>query len=327
LFIGSCSGNFYSLDKNTGEIRWIYNVRQDGDQRSFHGDPLVTSRLIIIGTDIGKQGHIYAFDRFTGKVQWKYLVTSCSKGDFGVSTNVIRRGSRLYAVAQGDDLLCLDLASGALVWHFTSRFDRTKFEWANAPVLLGNRVFFAGHDGTLYACDADSGKLLWKTDVGEPLTTSPVIVGHTLYVGASGRLYQLRVKDGAITSSANLPGQPWRNASIRRGHFFAIDDLGRNKPEELISLNLGSGRIQWSVEPRISASTPHPGWGTAWPYIWHNEVLASDNGHLYAYRESDGSLAWSHNFPGQTVRGIGITRDVLYLGTMHGMIYAFRPPQ
>jgi hypothetical protein len=39
------------------------------------------------------------------------------------------------------------------------------------------------------------------------------------------------------------------------------------------------------------------------------------------------SLTWSHDFPAQLVRGIGVTPNLLYLGTMHGMIYAFVPPQ
>jgi hypothetical protein len=61
------------------------------------------------------------------------------------------------------------------------------------------------------------------------------------------------------------------------------------------------------------------------PYIWHGEILVSDLGHLYSYKVGDGSLAWSHNFPGQLVRGIGIPPDLLYLGTMRGMAYAFSP--
>ncbi|HEV2289009.1 MAG TPA: PQQ-binding-like beta-propeller repeat protein [Candidatus Acidoferrales bacterium] len=99
-----------------------------------------------------------------------------------------------------------------------------------------------------------------------------------------------------------------------------MPDLGPNSGEDLVSLNLTSQRINWKV------SDEH-GWGTAWPYLWHGEVLASDSGHLYAYRQSDGSLAWSHDFPKQMVRGIGVTPNMLYLGTMQGMIYAFSPPE
>ncbi len=326
LLVGSCSGNFYALDKHTGQVRWSYNVHQDGDQTSFHGDPLITKDLVVIGTDIGKQGHIYAFDRATGKVRWKYLVTTQCKGDFGVASDIVRRGDAIYAVAQGDDLLCLDLATGKLRWHFASGFDRTKFEWANAPALQGHSIFFDGHDGTVYALNSASGRLEWKTDLHAAVTTSPVVIGDSLYAGTSGRIYRLRTTDGAKLGSITIQGSPWRNVSITGHHLYAIVDLGKGKPEQLLSLNLASERVQWSVEPPIAMRDPKADWdSTAWPYVWHGEVLASDKGHLYAYRESDGSLAWSHEFPGKVVRGIGLTPNILYLGAMHGMVYAFAP--
>lgn len=321
LYVGSCSGNFYALDKNTGQLRWSYNIHQDGDQTSFHGDPLVTRDLIIIGTDVGKQGHVYAFDRATGKVRWKYLVTTASDGDFGVASDIVQKGNSVYAVAQGDDLLCLDIVTGRLRWHFASHFDRTKSEWANSPLLVGNVVFFDGHDGLVYALDAASGKLVWETDLGSPLTTSPVLIADSIYAATSGHFYRLRAKDGAKLASIPIPGDPWRNVTLADGNLLALSDLGPRKPEDLLCLNIASRRVQWTVAP------PGGGGGVAWPYVWHGEVLSSDTGYLYAYRQTDGSLAWSHDFPGQLVRGVGVTPDMLYLGTMHGMIYAFTPPK
>ena len=55
VLIGSCAGTFYALDKKTGEVRWSYDIKKDGDQTSFHGNPLITEDLIIIGTD-GRSG-------------------------------------------------------------------------------------------------------------------------------------------------------------------------------------------------------------------------------------------------------------------------------
>jgi outer membrane protein assembly factor BamB len=317
LYVGSCSGNFYALDKNSGQLRWTYNIHQDGDQTSFHGDPLITRDLIVIGTDIGKQGHVYAFDR-TGKVRWKYLVTTSSDGDFGVASNIVRKGDSIYAVAQGDDLLCLDLATGHLRWHFASTFDRNKSEWANSPALAGNLVIFDGYDGTVYALDADSGKPIWKTNLHAPVTTSPIVIGDSIYAATSGHFYRLRAKDGANLDSIAFSGDPWRNVTLDSDALLVMTN-------DLFSLGLTGRQILWSVSPPAPARLESD-WGTAWPYIWHREVLASNNGHLYAYRESDGKLVWSHDFPGQLVRGIGVTPDMLYLGTMHGMIYAFRPP-
>jgi outer membrane protein assembly factor BamB len=99
LFVGSCSGNFYALNRDTGGVRWSYNIKQDGDQTSFHGDPLVAGDLILIGTDAGRQGHVYAFERTTGKVRWKYRVPSGVADDVGVASDIVRRGKYVYAVA------------------------------------------------------------------------------------------------------------------------------------------------------------------------------------------------------------------------------------
>ena len=66
MFIGSCAGNFYAINKSTGQLRWSYDIRKDGNQQSFHGDPLVTNDLILIGTDRSCDpngvGHVYAYE-------------------------------------------------------------------------------------------------------------------------------------------------------------------------------------------------------------------------------------------------------------------------
>jgi outer membrane protein assembly factor BamB len=62
-----------ALDKKNGQVKWEYDIRKDGEQSQFHGDPLVTDKLLVIGSD-GKMGHVYAFDRVTGTVRWKYQV-------------------------------------------------------------------------------------------------------------------------------------------------------------------------------------------------------------------------------------------------------------
>ena len=51
VFVGSCAGIFYALNKATGEQRWSYNIRQDGKQISFQGNPLVVVDMILIGPE------------------------------------------------------------------------------------------------------------------------------------------------------------------------------------------------------------------------------------------------------------------------------------
>ena len=53
-----------ALDKKTGQVKWDYDIRKDGEQSQFHGDPLITDQLVVIGTD-GTIGYVYAFERAT----------------------------------------------------------------------------------------------------------------------------------------------------------------------------------------------------------------------------------------------------------------------
>ena len=320
LFIGSCSGNFYALDKNNGQLRWSYNIKQDGDQSSFHDDPLIADDLVVIGTDAGRQGHIYAFERTSGIVRWKYLVRTGDLEDFGVASDIVRKGDAIYAVAKGDDLLCLDLATGGVRWHFASGFDRQHTAWENSPTVNGNTILFGGQDGVVYALDAHSGEVAWKTDLHTPALTTPTLMGTTIYVGTSDHFYCLRSSDGKVVSSFPIPVKPWRNVTVSENHLLLIssDFFYQHVPSEILSVDFASHGVQ-----QIAQSASSADWGTVRPYLWHGEVLVSDTGHLYAYKESDGSLAWSHDFPRQLVRGIGITPDLLYLGTMQGMVYAF----
>ena len=116
LVVSSCNGIIRALDNKTGQVKWSYDIRKDGEQNNFHGDPLVTDELVIIGTD-GKIGHLYAFERSSGAVRWKYKVN-----EYGVASDVIRFGSKLYAVTLGNELLCLDLETGKANWTFHTSY-------------------------------------------------------------------------------------------------------------------------------------------------------------------------------------------------------------
>jgi hypothetical protein len=53
-------------------------------------------------------------------------------------------------------------------------------------------------------------------------------------------------------------------------------------------------------------------------------VLAGNRRELVALRSADGARVWSHQFP-ETVRGIGTSEELLYIGSLKGPIYAYAP--
>jgi outer membrane protein assembly factor BamB len=142
LVVSSCNGMIRALDNKTGEVKWSYDIRKDGEQSQFHGDPLVTDELVIIGTD-GKMGHVYAFERSTGAVRWKYRVEN-----WGVVSDVLRLQNKVYAVTLRDEVVCLNLEDGKLNWTFHSGYSdqATNFHWTSTPAVSDDRIYFGGLD-------------------------------------------------------------------------------------------------------------------------------------------------------------------------------------
>jgi outer membrane protein assembly factor BamB len=333
LLVGSCSGNFYALDRRTGQVRWTYNVRQDGDQTSFHGDPLVTDNLILIGTDNGKQGHLYAFERESGKVRWKTLAPAGAEGNVGAATDIVRRGNQIYAVAQGDELLCVSLEDGNIRWTFASQYDRHKNLLTHSPALVGELVLFAGLDGILYALQADSGQIVWKADLHSRLTTSPIVSPNGIYVGTQdGHVYCLQTKNGAITRSLAADVPPDLHIAVTADSVFAVmahapqTEGGISfQQTDLEALDLDLHRVRW--RQKTPAVVPRNTWTSSRPYLWKEYIVVGDlAGKLFAFQQKDGSLIWSQQFPSRVVRGVGFSNDLLYLGMQGGMIYALDSP-
>jgi outer membrane protein assembly factor BamB len=308
LVVSSCNGMIRALDNKTGQVKWSYDIRKDGEQSQFHGDPLVTDGLVVIGTD-GKIGHVYAFERSTGAVRWKYKVN-----EYGVASDVVRLGDNLYAVTLGNELLCLDLQTGKANWTFhTSYSGEDTCLTCSSPVAAGDRVYFGGMDGFAYALNAQNGSLLWKRDLGGRVTTSAVVHGHDLYLGTAKRhIFRVDSTSGEVLSDFAVESQPHGHITIAGDSLFAF--LG---DEVLASFDLSLKKLQWSSEASKE-------WTSARPYTWKGDVLAGNRRELVAFRSADGSREWSHEFP-ETVRGIGISPQVLYVGTLKGPIFAYSP--
>ena len=135
VFIGSCVGTFFALDRQTGKVRWSYDIGQDGNQSSFHGNPLVVNDLILTGTDGSGIGHVYAFEMATGKVRWKYPITKGVPNSTGLPTDILRLGNNIFGVTFGDELISLNAQTGKVNWTFPSGYSAKKSMWPESPAL------------------------------------------------------------------------------------------------------------------------------------------------------------------------------------------------
>jgi len=307
VVVGSCNGRIRALDKETGKVKWQYDITKDGDQRQFHGDPLITDELVVVGTD-GNIGHVYAFERYTGIVRWKYRVT-----ERGVASDIVRLGDSVYAVTLGNELLSLDIKSGKARWTFHGGYSGQDCLTCSSPAAAEGRVYFGGLDGFAYALDGQSGKLIWKQNLGAQVTTSAAIRGGDLYLGTAKRhLYRLNLGSGEVLGDIETVATP-------SGRLVPVDNslLTFLGDEVFASFDLDLKKLRWSAEASKQ-------WTSARPYLWGDTVLVGNRRELVAFRATDGAREWSYQFP-ETIRGIGTSPAVLYVGTLSGPIFAYTP--
>lgn len=315
VYIGSCAGTFYALDKTTGAVRWSYDIKKDGNQQSFHGNPLFAGDLILIGTDKSCTpdgiGHVYAFDKNTGAVRWKFRTTSAS-------TDVVRAGPRVYFGSIQGNWTALNLNDGSVAWNFSPNASNTDCTFPKSPVAEEKHVYVAALDGFIYSLDAASGNVTWKRKLPAQASTSLVLKDKSLFVGASdNHVYELKADSGEIRADITVTAKPVGRPMISGDSVFILLEDGAERAGYIVSLSQDLKKVRWSQRSS-------PDWASERPYISKGLVIAGNcRGQLAAYRASDGAQQWTLNLKG-CIRSVSDSGDTLFAGTQEGTIYALR---
>jgi len=314
VFIGSCAGAFYALDIDNGTVVWKYDITKDGDQTSFHGNPLLVEDVIITGTDGRSIGHVYAFEKATGKVRWKIPFTKGVDNTTGLPTDIVRSDANAFGVAFGDELICFDWRTGKLQWTFASGFSKERFEWSHSPAISAQRVFFGGLDGVAYALQARTGKVLWQRSLGAKIMTAVTTSGEDLVLGTSdNKFFRLSQKSGEILDEFVTSSKPWWAFAATDNALLLLTNNSR-AADVLHCFDRDLKKVLWQQKAECE-------WSTARPFVW-NEIVLAGNGasEVYAFRLSDGVLQWTHQLSG-AIRSFGWLNDLLVAGTIEGKVF------
>ncbi|HEX6456331.1 MAG TPA: PQQ-binding-like beta-propeller repeat protein [Solirubrobacterales bacterium] len=222
-----------------------------------------------------------------------------------------------------------------LRWHFS---EKPLLEFP--PIYAAGRLFFVNNNGTAYALDADTGKVLWKRDVGRLNASSPAYHKGRLYIVnlVPGHIIKLNAKTGKVIWKRSLPGRAESSPLVLgRTVYFGCEN------GYLYALSTGRGNIRWATQlggpvksapafrdgvlyvgdyggymNAVDAGNGHlvwqsgslgPGFGGtgefySTPAVAFGRVYAGNNdGRVYSYDQSDGALAWTHSTGGYVYSG------------------------
>lgn len=104
-------------------------------------------------------------------------------------------GSRVFVGGEDGALRCLDLATGAPVWTFSSGGPIR-----STPAYFKGRVYVGSMDGTLYVLHAGTGAVLWSVYHGGSTLGSATVATipgpvDAVFVGVGSRSYEIRAYD------------------------------------------------------------------------------------------------------------------------------------
>lgn len=319
LYVGSCSGYVFALNLETGKKEWEYYA---GD-RSFHGDPLYNDSVLFIPSDWppfkNDASPIYALHLLTGKLIWKTDMIGLSELGYGVTTGLIKTSHGIQGVTTQDELVCLSASDGAIRWKFRTKYDTTLSYWNSDPVASGDTVYFAGQDGIVYALNSLDGVVLWKRDIGSPVSTSAVFSSGAIYFGTSdGSIHRIWL-GGEKQVSKKVNGTPGFKMSCTNDAIFFL--TAKNEGDYVMktvhAYDLSLDNQLWELQARNNAN-----WSIKKAYPYRDYVIVGDSkGGVYFLESRSGKIVYSFQLEGQ-IRSLDYDNEMLYIGTINGIVYA-----
>jgi outer membrane protein assembly factor BamB len=196
-------GTVYAVDETNGAVLWTMGV-ENGDS---------SSPAVILGSVFVSYAcpQAYAFNAVTGQLLWHR--SSCCEGGGGATPVV--HAAQVYVrdsfCTPGTNGLVLNANTGSLIRGFNSDLP---------PAFIGNVALFF-QSATLRGVNAQNGQVLWSFAGDGGLTSAPLVVNQTIYIGSSsGTLYGLNTSGQQIWSTnvgAPIPFSGEGGATVTTG--------------------------------------------------------------------------------------------------------------
>ncbi len=110
-------------------------------------------------------------------------------------------GGRFFS-SMGDAVFCVDVESNAVLWkrnlHDAKVEDELLDSMITPPAMVNGKAFVCTLAGEVLALDAESGDIVWRAAVEEPIQFQPAVAGgRVLIPTCKGNLYSLETGDAA----------------------------------------------------------------------------------------------------------------------------------
>lgn len=243
IFIGSDDGVMRALTLDR-ELLWQLDV-----QAPIRSVPVVGEHWLYFGAD---DANLYAVDPSTGKKGWAL------QADAEITGSVVLSGDRLYFTTALDSLYCLAAETGDYLWHAKRAQPLSITIAGNADPALGSVpdgkgqlrevVSQACADGTVALLEAETGRELWRAQVGQgeaffDVDADPIVSAKRVVVAAySGGVSALDPVTGQVQWHQAIDGL----SQLSRQGEVVVGAGDR----QVVGLDWSTGALLWRLQLR-----------------------------------------------------------------------------
>ncbi len=338
LFVGGGYGSheFYAFNAETGALVWKIQTGDDGPTAA-----VVEDGYVAFNTE---SCTIVVVDEKTGKLVWQEWLgdplmsqPAIAKDRLFMAYPAGQRGHKATQNSTGPHgthhLLAVDLKTGRHLWE-----QEITADVISAPVVSGDTVYLTCFDGTSFALDAATGKVLWtkrESGTGAPVIANGQVVvpgkeknGNNAFEGllrlgagdGKRRDATLLARDKAdyLTNGGSVAMSAQAQASLDSSVGFATAPAAGN---------LGVAKEQ------VGVSTVVGGWAYQGSRAAYNrgQWLNAQGQNLNAINAATGSVNWRAEVHGAKINGNtqvfsppALGREYMYLSSAQGHLLSVR---
>jgi outer membrane protein assembly factor BamB len=289
---GDTPTSVFALSASTGAVIWSDNGLLASGQGTFEIQPTVAGGRVYLASAYGSGpggGLLMALDAASGKLLWKFstaigpqapgvaalgigsggawqtpLVGSDGSVTFGIGNPYQSIGEAITHPTRQlytDSVLNLDASTGKLRWYYQgvpNDFMDHDLQASPIAATVGGvpAIIGGGKVGIVYAMNAATGALLWKTPVGVHNGTDDaglLLLEHKLTIkppytwepgSLGGVLTNMAVADGSVYAAAI-------NVALKSTTMSSVDGSasgGGASSGDVEALNLATGAVEWDTK-------------------------------------------------------------------------------
>ena len=256
--------------------------------------PVVADDAVIVGTDAGSYVALSLRD---GSTRWEHPSDSDELYAGTVDHETV------YVPLEDDSLAALDLETGEPRWE-------TRLEYAmyrnRAPIVSDNTVYTADRIGMVYAIDAMTGEIIWKTE-DQWVTWTISIDDERVLLADGSFVVALDAETGRQEWTLEFRYPIWAPPTIAEHVYVSLGPSG----SWVVALSKDEGELQW--EQQIS-DKPNTDIYPSAPIATNESVIVADTeGVVAAFAHHDGSEKWRHEIDEQLSHHPVACQDTVYL--------------